>query len=161
MKPRAGSGSVCRIGSPRVRRRSCTAPGRPEVEIFMKCEKQGALLPGEPPVRSSMPKGWEARPTPTGPSDHHLRAPGHLAPDTANKCSLPRPGSKVHISPACWQAFGQHQAPHRALGRQKRFHMCPWPPSLQRGHTPDPGVIGNKLVTRTPHFSSLGSDFLF
>lgn len=103
MKPRAGSRSVCRIGSPRVKRRSCTAPGRPEVEIFMKCEKQGALLPGEPPVRSSMPKGWEARPTPTGPSDHHLRAPGHLAPDPANKRSLPPNGSKAWV-----------QGPHRS-----------------------------------------------
>lgn len=126
--------------------------GGPTWKSLWSENRQDAPLPGEPPVKSSMPKGWEATPKPTGPSDHHLRAPGHMASNPANKRSLPpnslRPGSKVHTSYASWQAIGQHQAPHWALGRKKSFHLCSWPPSLQLNFTPDPGIICNKLITR-------------
>lgn len=125
----------------------------------MKWEKTSALLPGEPPVTSSMPRGWGAKPKPTGPSDHHLRAPGHLASNPANKRTLlpnigPRPGSKVHIKPASWQALGRHRAPHWALhwalGREKNFYVYPWPPSFQWGHCADPDLTSTKLDNLNP-----------
>ena len=129
--------------------------GGPSGRSLWSEKRQGVLLPGEPPVASSMPLGWGAKPKPTGPSDHHLRAPGHLASNPANKRTLlpntgPWPGSKVHIKPASWQALGRHRAPRWALGREKSFYVYPWPPSFQWGHCADPGFTSTKLDNLNP-----------
>lgn len=94
----------------------------------MKWEKTRCPAARRTTCEIQLPKGWEAKPKPTGPSDHHLRAPGPLAPNPANKHTLPpntgpRPGSKVHISSASWQALRQYQAPHWALGKEKSFRL--------------------------------------
>lgn len=116
--------SSCSTRSPRVRRYSCSASREVLDGNLHEVRKDKVPCCQELPVKSSMPGAHEAKPKPTGPSRHHLRAP-----DPANKHT---PSTK-HRSKAwvqgprqlCFQAsFGTAPGPTSGPGRRlSSLHM--------------------------------------
>lgn len=138
MKLRQRTASSCWVGSLKVKKYSCSLQGGFRWKALWSEKSQGTLLPGATCEIQHTPKpGSHAKSN--GPSNHHLRAPGHLAPDPPNKNLFFF--LNEHKSKACVQGPQKFcflanlgEAPGHTLG--PGFYMYCWLPDSRRDLTP-------------------------